>query len=822
MRVPLSWLREFVPIGTNVDELVERLTMSGIEVETIEYIGVFSPKVIVGQITTCTVSPKDPKVHILTVSTPEPITVVSAAPNVAHGSGRVAVALPGATIIDRSKPGFAVRDVVLATLYGVSSNGLLCSDAELGIGHDHSGIRFFGDDAQIGAPALSVVPIDPSWEADVVLHLSILPNIARCQSIIGVAHEVAAIFGLQVTDLRDDAGPSIQSGPLDPILDDAGNCRRFSVAEVSDVTVGPSPAWLQRRLILAGMQPKNNVVDASNYVMLEMGQPTHTYDATKLTNRVLSVGPSKSGEKLRTIISDEQAEPMVLPSGILTIRSGDDPVAIAGVMGGKETSVDAQTSEILIESANFDLITIRRSQKQTKLFSESSARFSRGVDPALTDRAIRRILAILRFNSPLLRVHSVGDSKNISLDDFSITLSVSQINTTLGTQWSLSEIETPLRRAGLRCKPGTAADTLDVWIPTSRGDIREACDLIEEVARLVGYDRIPETMPTDPIPQATMDRAIRVREKARDAMVRLGYQEIMTYTLSSREVETALFAAHGVPESWVALELLNPVTVERSIGRTSLLAGLLGTLGLNARHTNGCHLFELGLVIHPQSSPSGGVILPKEPVHLAMVTSGPLTAPSMHEPEPRRADIADVIETIREFAHLLHLDKIEFEPATAPPFQQGACGKIVREGQTFGYFGLIHPQVLGRFDLGGRMVAGAELRLDALLAHAKDHATFREIPRFPGIDIDIAIIVPEEMLAGTIVTTATAAGGDLVCGVEIFDVYRGAQIQAGQKAIALRLKLNARSRTMQMEEAIDLRQRVAAALRAELNAVVRE
>lgn len=822
MRVPLSWLREFVPVGTNVVELVERLTMSGIEVETVEYLGVFSPRILIGRITSCVVSPKDPRIHILTVATPEPVTVVSAAPNVGDGTGHVAIALPGALILDRSKPGFAVREVVRASLYGVQSGGVLCSDAELGIGPDHSGIRFFGDHTTVGTPVLQTVSLEPSWEADVVLHLSILPNIARCQSIVGVAREVAAIFGLLVTDTREWMDTPIESGPLNPVLDEARGCRRFSVAQVSGIEVAASPAWVERRLVLAGMLPKNNVVDASNYVMLEMGQPTHTYDAAKLASPILSVGPGKPGETLRPIVADESAEPMALPEGILTIRNDDKPVAIAGVMGGKDSAVSPQTMDILVESANFDLITIRRSQKETKLFSESSARFSRGVDPALTDLAIRRILAILRLSSPGLNVQAVGDTHDVNLEDWPMMLSVAEVNQALGTDWALEEIENPLHRAGLRCEPGGSPLTLKVWIPTSRADIRERCDLIEEVARLVGYDRIGETMPMEPVPLAMADRTISMREKARDAMVRLGYQEVMNYTLSSREVETRLFAAEGVPESWSAMELLNPVTVERAIGRTSLLAGVLGTMALNARQPGGCHIFELGLVVLPKNTPGGPTLLPDEPVHLAIVTSGPIAAPSLYDPAPRHADIADMIQTVRELAMMLHIDGLELEPALAPPFQPGACGKVVCNGTTYGHFGLVHPRVLAKFDLEGQVVAAAELRLDALLKQAKDHSTFREMFRFPGIDIDIAIIVFEEISAKTILRSATAAGGEWLCGVEIFDVYKGAQVQAGHKAIALRLKLNAKSKTMQMEEALQIRQRVADALRADLKATVRE
>ena len=860
MRVSLTWLRQLVDLdGVAIDALSERLTTAGVEVESIDPTGALHPEVVVAVVEEVDRTEPGLTWMRLAAGADAPLRVVSRAPNlaaIAPGT-RIALARPGAVVFEWKDGQPKQKKVTAAKLKMGVSEGVGCSARELGIGDDHSGVLVLEGP---GAPALpdglrlrwtaapAGTPLSQAldWDqatamADISLLLAILPNIARCQSMMGVAREVGALLDRplrgEITVAEGERGSGVRAWPamtrdedgledlpLDPACaphtEDVALCGRFAATRLSGLVVGPSPEWLQRRLLHVGLQPVNTIVDATNYVMVELGQPSHAYDADRLPAAVLGLRRAPAGASFKGLLAAEDAAPTPVPVGCPVIVSADQIVALAGVMGGFDARVTADTHTVLLEVASFDNIAVRKSQQHNQLFSESSARFSRGVDPALVALTTRRIIAILRESCPALRIESVGLLAATPIPRRRIALGFDRLRAALGLPATDAEIEAALVRAGLGVRPGAAgapADGREVEVPSSRLDIEHEADLWEEVARTLGYDRLPETMPIEPIPAAGTDRRLVLREALVDLAVRAGLTETWSYTLTSPELEAKLDPDGRTPAPFALLA--NPGSVEKRALRRTLLAHLLECAAHNRRHTAGVHIFEQGVVVRPEL-PGLMEVLPGERERLAILMVGPVDPEGLHHPAPRMADVHDIAGVVAELLDGLHVPGWRVEPlrgqhAAGSPFHPGIAARVVIDGPAgaieLGRYGQAHPQVTKAFDLGEVAVLLGELDVDAAITHSQRFFAAPEPPKFPEISLDIALIVDALVSAGALCATTRAAAGPLLRDVVVFDVYQGKHVPAGKQAVGLRMRLGA-DRTLEMKEAEALRTAVLAGL----------
>ncbi len=825
MRVPLSWLGRHVDIdGVSVDELSEQLTFAGAEIEHVDRIGALSPDAVLGRILSVEAPRPDLRYFLVEVGRGDPVTVVSKAPNLldAAAGTAIAVALPGVSVFTRKDDGsLALKAVSAKETWGRLSQAVGCSDFELGIGPDHGGVRVLDSKAAPGTPVSQLVALPEGSPADCVLTLAILPNIARCQSVLGVAREVGALRSAPTRlDVKEAQLDFISDEALNPTSDDAALCDRFAVALVQGVVVGPSPEWMQARLLAAGLQPINNVVDASNFVMVELGQPTHAYDADRLPSLKLHVRPSGPDEAFKPLTADDDAPASLLPGGLPLIVSNGQPVAQAGVMGGFETQVTESSTRLLLESAHFDPIAVRRSQAATLTYSESSARFSRGTDPAGVERAIRRILALLSETCPDLQVVGTGLWAPVPLPQRSIVLDADQLNAALGLDLPRPRIAELLKRAGFGLDAETAEGPWTVSVPSFRGDVEGPHDLHEEVARLEGYDRMPATMPVEPVPQRPQPRDTVLRRQLEDALVAAGLHQTVSYSLTSPEAEDRLFAGLQEAPERAYTTLLNPTSQERRVMRRSLLGHLVEHARDNLRHGDAAHLFEIGPVFHPEASTDVDG-LPAEPLMLAVVMVGAAHPATLHAPQPPAVDFFDLAAALDQALGALHAGGLSRSPTRRRSYHPRICGALSLNGQPIGHLGALHPAVATAFDLDGRQILAAEIRLEPVLSAASDSFFAPGPPRFPGIDLDLSLLMDGSVTAGAVLDVARQAGGPLLQGLTVFDVYRGKGVPAGQQALGLRLQVRDDARTLRMEEAEAVRDAVVAALGAALQASLR-
>lgn len=828
MRVPLHWLSTHVDIdGVDLQTLDDELTTAGAEIEATELQGFHHPDCVVGVLLEGGAL-RDGVAHFsVDVGRGAPISLVTKAPNLqgAQPGTKIALALPGVPIFVNKKGALALMTVQSRETYGKPSEGVGCSGMELGLDDDHGGVLVLHTSAPAGTPVKDVVTASERAFAERVLTIAILPNIARCQSVVGVAREVGAIRSARFDDALPEADLEVASSPeLDPSSEDAAVCDRFGVALLSGVKVGPSPLWMQKRLVAIGQQPINNVVDASNYVMMELGQPTHAYDADALPSLALHVRPSEPQEAFKPLVADADADPTLLPAGLPLITSGGVPVAQAGVMGGFESQVTAGTTRILLESAHFDPIAIRKSQAATLTFSESSARFSRGTDPAGVERAIRRIVQLLGETCPDLQVQGTGLYAPVPLPETTLQLDVPAMNAALGIQVSPERAAELLERAGF----GVVASghALTVTVPSFRGDVEGAHDLHEEVARLHGFDKMPATMPIEPVPQRPQPRDYRLRRAVEDQLAAAGLQQCLSYSLTARPVEDRLFAGQDAIPDRAYTTLKNPSTEDRAVLRRTLLGHLVEYVRDNKRHANRVHLFEVGPVFHPERSvdPDG---LPLEPLHLGLVLWGARDPGSLHGAAHRPADFFDLVEVLETVLSHFHPGVLTRTRATVAPFHPGVCAALSVQAPgdeapvLLGHLGELHPAVAAAFDLEGEHVFAAELDLGPLFARATDAFPAPGPARFPGIELDISLLVSDHVPAGELVAVTQESGGPLLQRVVVFDVYTGKGVDEGHKAVGLRLLFADPARTLRMEQAEAARDGVVAALHTRCGASLR-
>jgi phenylalanyl-tRNA synthetase beta chain len=791
MKVSLNWLREYVRWSLPVEELAHRLTMAGDEVESVQRIGGEWDGVVVAEVVRLEPHPNADRLLLATVDLGgRQQTVVTGAPNLAVGQ-RVPFAPVGTTLID----GYSGERKTLkaAKIRGVESAGMVCSARELGLGDDHSGILVLPAEAPVGLPLAELL-------GDTIFDLKATPNRPDLLSMLGVAWEVSALTGGPVS-LPPFDYPSSEPAIAERFtvrIDDPDLCGRYSAALVRGVRVGPSPAWLQERLKAAGMRPINNVVDVTNYVMLELGQPMHAFDAATIARDTVIVRRARPGERLTTLDGVERQ----LDPSMLVIADAERAIALAGVMGGLETEVTEETTDVLLESANFHNFTIRRTANRLRLRSEASLRFEKGLSPELTIPALQRACRLLAETAGGHVAAGFLDEYPAKAPREPRSLSGADVERVLGIRWPLERIAAVFRSLGAEVQQ--EGDRLLITPPYWRRDLTLTEDLVEEVARIIGYDELPATQLRGEIPATPPDPVMLTSDRLRDLMVAAGLQEVITYPLVSREL---LHRAGPAPEP---IALLNPMTIEQSVLRTSLRPSLLKTLAENVRRQeDGLALFEVGLIYLPREGD-----LPDEQPLLAFVLAGPRGRSSwLGTNEPYDFfDGKGIVEAIAERLRLA----FDFTRSADPFYHPGRAAEVRRDGAVIGTLGEVAPEVCAAFDLSGRVVYG-ELQVRALVNDAVP--VYQPVSRFPDVVQDIALVVDEAVEAEKI--RATLAGGRFVQEVRLFDVYRGEPLPPGKKSLAFTLRFRAPDRTLTEEEVSRIRTGLVERLEQQFGATLR-
>ncbi|MFN8103180.1 MAG: phenylalanine--tRNA ligase subunit beta [Acidimicrobiia bacterium] len=782
MKVPISWLRELVAVPGDVDTVATVLQDRGLLTEAIHR-PVSLDGVVVARVVECRPIEGARSVQLVVVDDGEAATreVMCGAFNFGPGD-KVPLALPGARLPNGMEIG--VRTV--ASL-GVTSHGMLCAEDELGLGEDHSGILVLDSGAVVGAPVSGALGLD-----ETVLELEITPNRPDCMAMVGVAREAGAAFGIEHERPPDDV---VTSGPDAAALvtirvEDPERCPRYAGLVVEELRIGPSPAWLARRLLAAGVRPINNVVDVTNYVMLETGQPLHAFDLDHLGGATVVVRTAAAGERITTLDGQERT----CAATDLLICDGDGPVALAGVMGGLESEVVDTTTRVLIESANFAAPSVLVTSKRLGLRSEASARFERGVDPGGCVRAARRAARLLSEVAGGVVRPGVVD---VSADTFAgrdILLRPGRANSLLGTALDAAEMAALL--APIEITTTVAADaTLHCRVPSFRVDLEREIDLVEEVARLHGYNRIDRTLPASPERVGALDPTQAAERKLRVALRAGGLDEALTTSF----VSDALYESLGwAGEARVAL--VNPLREEDRYLRTSLVPTLLQAAAYNvARQVESVRLHELGGV----AAPAEADVLPVQTWRAALVFCGSDLENPVHTGRGRPYDVFDAkgaVELVGEALGIALAVAPPGEGVVPPGLHPGRSGAVLLEGTPIGWLGELHPQVAAALDLP-RSVAVAEFDVAPLLeAHLgrREHAGV--LSPFPATSYDLAFVVDEAVAAGDLVATLESAGGAVLRDVRLFDVYRGDPVPAGAKSLALEVRFQASDRTLRDED----------------------
>ncbi len=804
MKLSLKWLRQYVDIDLSPADLARRLTDATAEVESWEPVGGdWAPdKVRVAEVLEVGPHPNADRLSLVTVETGDgPQQVVCGAPNVAAGQ-RVAFATAGAKLIDGHSGKPAV--LKLRPIRGVDSAGMVLSEKELGLSDEHEGILVLAADAPVGSPLVDVL-------GDTVFDVSTWANRADLLGVLGFAREIAAITGKPLREPNltyPESGPPT-AGFVDVGIEDPDLCHRFTASVVEDITLAPSPEWMQERLTRAGMRPINNVVDVTNYVMLETGQPLHAFDYELVRGKRIIARRARPGESLTTL-DDVDRE---LDTEMLVICDGEGPVGIAGIMGGGNSEVSESTKTILLEVANFAPGSLRRTSNRLKLRTEASTRFEKGLDPDMAVYAQKRALNLLaeltggRVASGLVDVYPTVHTRP------TIRLTAERTERVLGISVPEADVTRILGSLGFECiSAGEGA--LDVTPPFWRPDDLIPDDLIEDVGRIYGYDRLPTTYLRGALPPVEPAPAEALRERARDLAVTLGFQEIITYSLCALPDLEALVDPEDV-ERREPLAVLNPVAAQHTYLRTSLRPALLRAFAANSRHDNrALRLFEIGVEYLPVEAD-----LPRERPVLCAVLGG------NREGRWNRAgeDALDFFDAKGCAEALLDALGVEasFEPASTYGLLEGHTATMAAGNRPIGLVGQVHPDTAATFDIG-LPVFLVELWLEEIVSALPERPAYESPSRFPAVRQDVALVIDAGTPAGRVLGIARShRAGGIRIEAEIFDQYRGPGIPDGKKSLALALSFQADDRTLTDKDVARIQRGLLRRLEGEIGATLR-
>jgi len=802
MLISLKWLADYVPLSLPPKELADRLTIAGVKVERIETRGQEWENVRVGRVLSVRAHPDKAitRLRLVTVDIgePEKPTVICGAPNVAEGQ-KVAFASVGARLID----GRTGKPAVLraAVIQGIESAGMVCSEKELGLSDEHTGILVLPEDAPVGQPLRDYL-------GDTVFDIEVTPNRPDLLSVLGVAWEVAAQTHGRVREPErmypESTAPATTKTSV--TIADRDLCPRYIAGIVERVKVGPSPAWMQERLLSAGMRPINNVVDITNYVMLEMGQPLHAFDYRKLSGGRIVVRRARPGESLTTLDGVERH----LTPDMLVIADADKGQAIAGVMGAADAEVTASTTTVLLEAANFNPVSIRATSGALGLRTEASVRFEKGLHPDLAMAAARRAMSLLVSVAGGRAAKGLVDVYPRKRKDTRVEVTRERVIKVLGVDLSAAQVRTALTDLGFGCR-WVPPDRYVVRAPYWRTDVNIADDVIEEIARVTGYDRIEPQPLAGAVPEPTESPVRDLRERLRDAAVAAGMQEVITYPLTNQEtlaqvVEPDVLAVHP------PLRLENPMSSEAVVLRPSLRASVLQTAAANLRFDKRhLALFESARIFLSREGD-----LPEERERLTGVVCGRRTG-RWGEPTDEWVDFFDAKGLLDEIFERVRA-RVEFRPVEEFALLRGHTAAIVVNGEEAGVLGQVHPQVAAGFDLPGPAFL-FDIDIERLLPAVQAQVSHAPLSRFPAVIQDIAVTVDADVPAARV--HQIIASSSLVTRADLFDVYEGAPLPKGKRSLAYAVHFQSPDRTLTDDEVADARRRIVRRLEREVGAELR-
>ena len=803
MRAPMRWLRAYCDPPLSTEEVGRRLNDAGIELERIERVGVGAlDNFVVGRVLKAERHPDADRLSVCVVDDGSGAerTIVCGAPNVAAGQ-TVALALPGAVMPDGTELGEA-------KLRGVKSSGMILAEDEVGVGEDHDGIMVLAE-SENGGPSPGSPLIEHLQIQDEVLDLAIAPNRPDCLAVYGIAREVHALTEapLAPDPTDEDAEPAAGGGELPEVEIDPDICLRFTVRVFEDVKIAPSPLWLKARLSAAGQRPINNVVDITNYVMLLTGQPLHAFDLDKVRGGRLGVHRAAEGQKMRTLDGAERT----LDSTMALISDAEGPTSIAGIMGGEVSEVSDSTVRVAMEAATWVGTNISRTQAKLGLRTEASARFEKQLHPELAIASQRLAARLMVDLAGATMVPGTVDEYPRPASPRTVKLRTARVERLLGMAVPEPEIEAILARLGFQTAP--AAGGFDVTVPYWRdGDVQREADLVEEVARIHGLDKLPITLPARRRAVGRLSPEQRLRRRIEDALRDRGVSEVVAYSFTSPQALEDLRLA-DMP----LLRLENPMSEDQSVMRPLLLPGLLDAARHNAAHGRprvalfeSAHVYRVSgpLDAAPEGSPKGATPA-HERHHVCAVLTEAL--PGTWRSDPRPADYYAAKGLVEALLGVLGVEWWA-EPGERPFLHPGRTATVVAAGERkLGWIGELHPSVARAWDLDGT-VAAFELDADLIAELAPGPVPYRDVTSFPAVIQDIAVVVDEDVPAAKVERVVRSGAGELLDAVELFDVYRGDQVGEGRKSLAMRLEFRSPERTLTDEDVAATRGAIEAAL----------
>jgi phenylalanyl-tRNA synthetase beta chain len=797
MLLPINWVKNYVDVDMDINELADRMTMTGSKVEEVMTLRREISNVVVGKILSVERHPDADKLVVCQVDVGmETIQIVTGASNVAAGQLIPAAVhgakLPGGVTIKRGK------------LRGVESQGMMCSGEELELkdsdypGAEINGIMILQEDYPLGMDIKDALDLGGD-----VIDFEITSNRPDCLSVVGMAREVAITTGKTwfMPDITVKPGVGNIQNELKVQVENAQLCPRYMARVVKDIRIGPSPQWMRRRLAAAGVRPINNIVDITNYVMLELGQPMHAFDLDKVEGRQIIVRTARPGETIVTL----DDKPRELTTDMLVIADAKKPIAVAGVMGGANSEITGETKQIVFESALFKGTSVRLTSKALGLRSESSGRFEKGLDINMALTAVDRAVQLVQELGAGTVAEGRIDVLGASTEKRKLTVKWNRINELLGLQLSAEEIKDILIRLGMEI--AVDGENMTAIVPTYRNDIEGVADLAEEAARIYGYDRIPMTLMEGSASRGTKTERQVLIDSVKQALTGMGMYEAITYSFTS----PTIYESIGIKDNEkfpMAVKIANPLGEDQSIMRTTMLPNLLEVLSRNYnRRQESCSIFEINPVFLPKSLPLTD--LPDEVLTLAMGQYG------------ADSDFYSLKGKIEAIVSLLGLDsKISFQAAKHPALHPGRTAEVLIDGTSIGVFGEVHPLTADNYQMDIRILV-AELNLHAMLDMADTNRQHKALPRYPAVTRDLALVVEKKVLAAQILDIIRKAGGHILEDVYLFDIYEGSQIPEGYKSMAYALTYRASDRTLKDDEVNKAHKKILDMLEKETGAKLR-
>jgi len=797
MLVPINWLKDYVEIDVDIKEFVDKMTMSGTKVESVEETGQNIDKVVVGKIIEITPHPNADSLLVTKVDVGnEVLQIITGATNIKEND-YVPVALHGSTLPDGTK-------IKRGKLRGLESAGMLCSPEELGLTEETlpegidmvDGILILPHEYPLGKDIKEVLELN-----DKIVEFEITNNRPDCLSMLGIAREVAATFGkkmkypsIEVSGNRDDVSDYISVS-----VEDKDLCPRFAVKVIKNVKIESSPQWMQDRLLKAGIRPINNIVDITNYVMLETGNPMHAYDLNMLDGNKIIVRRARNGEKIVTLDEVERK----LDNETLVIADANKPVGIAGIMGGYNSEIEEGTKTIVFECAIFEPVNVRLSSKKLGLRTEASSRFEKGIDMESVEFAINRACYLVEQLKAGEVVGGMIDIYPVKKEKKVIDFKIDRVKWLLGVDISVNKVKEILESLEFKV---SGEDILKVEVPSFRDDVAIEADLIEEIARIYGYDNIPSKLMDTIFTPGGRDNKQKIRQMTRNNLAAQGLFEIYTYSFVSPSVfnQINLRAENPLRK---AIRLLNPLGEDQSIMRTTLIPNMLEVISRNYNRKIADGMFyELSKVYLADELPLKDLANERDTLTIGIYGN---------------VDFYDLKGITENLLSELNISNYRMLPSNHESFHPGRTAELLINNKRIGYLGEIHPEVLDNYDIPVRVYI-AEFNFEEIMAHAKLDIKYKPLPKYPSIERDIAIVVTEDITAGQVEEIIRNKGGKLVEEVELFDIYRGSQIEEGYKSMAYRIVYRSNEKTLTDDDIAKVHDKIINSLANQVGAILRK